>query len=441
MAIGTPVLVTPAVGATATSVTTASFTPTAGNLLLAFATARPTAADIPTISDTLGNTWTQVGSSGTDFGNITAKLWYQVVESSPAARTVTASSTGSTQVGLAIVSISGAGTDFSNFQISTNAAGDPSVTMSAYAGTSAALGFYAGNAGGSNVTIPTGYTSLTNSQIATNIRFAVVYDTTSPSTTQTWTGVSTDSICFGVEIKEPAAGAYTLTANTAAVTLTGTSATLRADRLLSANTAGVALTGSAAALRRGYSLTANSGSISLTGASASFRVSRRLAANTNAIAVSGQQATLTYTPSIGGYTLTADSRAVTLAGSAATLTYIAQGTVGIPRRGDDAPTRTPAFVPEIPELAEIEEVIQAEIKKPRAKTRKVKREVAEKIISLAGIFAESIPPVVYRQVDKAISRIENNPDDHLLYAAIQLAIIKAIEDEEDDEMMMLLMVA
>lgn len=297
MAIGTPVLVTPAVGATATSVTTASFTPTAGHLLLAFATARPTAADIPTISDTLGNTWTQVGSPGTDFGNITAKLWYQVVESSPAARTVTASSTGSTQVGLAIVAISGAGTDFSNFQANTNAAGDPSVTMSSYAGTSAALGFYAGNAGGSNVTIPTGYTSLTNSQIATNIRFAVVYDTTSPSTTQTWTGVSTDSICFGVEIKEPAAGAYTLTANTAAVTLTGTSATLKADRRLSSNTAGVALTGSAATLRHGYTLAADSGSTSLTGSPVSLRVARRLTADTNDIAVSGQQATLTYAPS------------------------------------------------------------------------------------------------------------------------------------------------
>ena len=113
----------------------------------------------------------------------------------------------------------------------------------------------------------------------------------------------------------------------------------------------------------------------------------------------------------------------------------------VTRRGDDAPVRTPAFVPEVPGLAEIEEVIQAEIKQPRAKTRKVKREVTRQIISLAGLFAEDIPPVVYRQVDKAISRIESNPDDHLIYAAIQLAIIKAIEDGEEDEMMMLLMVA
>lgn len=417
MPVGTPVLATPAVGATATSATTASFTPVAGDLLLAFAAARAAAAEIPTISDTIGNTWTQVDTSGTDFSNITAKLWYQVVEGSPAARTVTASSTGATQVSLAIVSISGAGTDFSNFQIGTNGAGDPSVTMSAYAASSIALGFYAGNAGGSNPTIPTGYTSLTNSQIATNIRFAVAHDTTSPSTSMAWVGPSTDSICFGVEIKEAAAaGAYTLTANTAAVTLAGTSATLRAERKLTANAAGLTLTGSAATLRRGLALTAN----------------------TNTVAVSGQQATLTYTPVAGAYTLTAESRAVTLTGSAATLTYSGVQAV---RRGDDAPARLAAFVPEIPELAEIEEVIQAEIRLPRAKTRKVKREVTQQIIRLAGLFAEDIPPVVYRQVDKAISRIEDNTDGHLLYAAIQLAIIKAIEAEEEDEMMMLLMVA
>ncbi|RVQ17739.1 hypothetical protein CN067_20865 [Sinorhizobium meliloti] len=141
------------------------------------------------------------------------------------------------------------------------------------------------------------------------------------------------------------------------------------------------------------------------------------------------------TPAVGA---TADSRAITLTGSAATLTYSGVQTV---RRGDDAPVRLPAFVPEIPELAEIEEVIKSEIRLPRAKTRKIKREVAKEIIRLAGLFVEDIPPVVYRQVDKAMSRIENNPDDHLIYAAIQLAIVKAIEAEEEDEMMMLLMVA
>lgn len=347
MPVGTPTLATPAVGATATSVTTASFTPTAGSLLLAFAAARAAAAEIPTISDTLGNTWTQVDPSGTDFSNITAKLWYRVVEGSPAARTVTASSTGATQVGLAIVSISGAGTDFSNFQIGTNGAGDPSVTMAAYAASSIALGFYAGNAGGSNPTVPTGYTSLTNSQIATNIRFAVAHDTTSPSTSMAWVGPSTDSICFGVEIKEAtAAGAHTLTANTAAVTLIGASATLRAARKLTANTNSVSLTGTSATMTytpapTGYVLTANNAAISLSGASASLKFGRVVQAGTASLSVQGQSASLrasrllscsgapialtgasaglTHTPSTGDRVLTASAGSITLTGSVANL--------------------------------------------------------------------------------------------------------------------------
>ncbi|ASQ10219.1 hypothetical protein CDO22_08615 [Sinorhizobium meliloti] len=362
MPVGTPVLATPAVGATATSATTTSFTPAAGDLLLAFAAARAAAAEIPTISDTLGNTWTQV-ATGTDFSNITAKLWYQVVEGSPAARTVTASSTGATQVGLAVVSIPGAGTDFSNFQIGTNGAGDPSVTMAAYAASSIAIGFYAGNAGGSNPTIPTGYTSLTNSQIATNIRFAVVHDTTSPSTSMAWVGPSTDSICFGVEIKEAAAGAYTLTANTAAVTLTGTSATLRVDRKLTANTAEITLTGSAATLRRGFTL----------------------AANTNAVAVSGQQATLTYTPVAGAYTLTAESPAITLTGSAATLTYTSSRQPEVNWPGTNIPRskfREMQRAALARYLHDERERLQKEDEKPAQ--RKVKRAVARVIRRIEG---------------------------------------------------------
>ncbi|MDX0572170.1 hypothetical protein GOD68_18240 [Sinorhizobium medicae] len=257
MAIGTPTLATPAVGATATSVATASFTPTVGNLLLAFAAARAAAAEIPTISDTLGNAWTQVDTSGTDFGNVAGRLWYQVVEGSPAARTVTASSTGATQVGLAIVSISGAGTDFSNFQIGTNGAGDPSVTMSAYAASSIALGFYAGNAGGSNPTVPAGYTSLTNSQIATNIRFAVAHDTTSPGTSMAWVGPSTDSLCFGVEIKEAAAGGGAVN---------GTLAAAESGSDTFAGSGRVALSGALVATETGIDGLSASGAVSVSGA-------------------------------------------------------------------------------------------------------------------------------------------------------------------------------
>ncbi|PDT47324.1 hypothetical protein CO661_14170 [Sinorhizobium fredii] len=240
----------------------------------------------------------------------------------------------------------------------------------------------------------------------------------SPSTSLTWASTSTSAIGYALEIPEAAAGTYTLTANTVAVTLTGSSATTKVDRNLSANTAAISLTGSSATLTytpvpTGYVLTANTAAVSLSGASATLKVGRKVQTGSGSVSLQGGAATLSYS-----------------------------GEVQTVRRGDDAPSgRLPAFVPEIPELAEIEEVIQAEIKRPRTKTRKVKREVTQQIIRLAGLFAEDMPPVVYRQVDKAITRIENNADDHLLYAAIQLAIIKAIEAEEEDEMMMLLMVA
>lgn len=104
------------------------------------------------------------------------------------------------------------------------------------------------------------------------------------------------------------------------------------------------------------------------------------------------------------------------------------------------------FVPEIPELAEIEEVIEEEVAKPRRKSRKVKREVAQRIIDLTGLgglLGEKVPPVVYRQVDRALSLIEQpNTDQALIYAAIRLAVIRAIEeDDEEDDMMAILMVA
>jgi hypothetical protein len=204
--LGTPALATAAVGNAATSVTTASFTPAEGDLLLAFTASRVAAAATPTISDSLGGTWTAVTGSPTDFNNIHASLYYQVVGASPAARTVTATSASATQIGLAVVSISGAGTDFSNFEIGTNGAGDPSVTMAAYNPSSLAMGFYAGNAGGSNPSSPTGFTNLVNTQIATNIRFQVSYDTSSPTTSLSWSGPSTDSIGMGLEVQEAAGG-------------------------------------------------------------------------------------------------------------------------------------------------------------------------------------------------------------------------------------------
>lgn len=203
MAIGTPSLLAN-VGATATSATTGSITPTANALVIALGTARTIASVAPTISDSLGGTWTLVTTSDIHSGAISGSLYYQVASASPSAMTVTATSTGATQTSVSVIEITGADTDFSNFQTNFNAAGDPSVTMAAFAGTSICIGFTAQNAG-TAPTGPNGYTSLFNSLDATNLRQSCFYDTSSPDTTLAWVSTGTDTIGYGWEIKESGA--------------------------------------------------------------------------------------------------------------------------------------------------------------------------------------------------------------------------------------------
>lgn len=204
MPVGTPALATPQIGATAASVTTASFTPTANALLIAFCAGRGSSATIPTISDSLGGTWTPIGT-GNDAGNVTGRLFYQVAGASPSAMTVTVNTTGGTQAAVGVIEVSGAGTDFSN-QVGINAAGDPSVTMGAYTAGSRVMVFGIGNAGAA-WTSPTGFTELFDSEVATNLRLVPSYNDSSASTSLSWVSAATDSIGFGLEIKEAATGA------------------------------------------------------------------------------------------------------------------------------------------------------------------------------------------------------------------------------------------
>jgi hypothetical protein len=103
------------------------------------------------------------------------------------------------------------------------------------------------------------------------------------------------------------------------------------------------------------------------------------------------------------------------------------------------------FVPEFPQVEEIEEVLEQEAAKPRPKTRKVKREIAQQIIDLSnvgGLLGEKIPPAVYRQIERAVDAFDTQADQTLIYAAIRIALIRAAEEaEEEDDMMAILMVA
>lgn len=204
MPVGTPATLTTA-GATATSVTTAGFTPSANALVIACCVGRGSSATIPTISDSLGGTWTAIGA-GADAGNVTGRLFYQVASASPSAMTVTVNTTGGTQSAVGVIEVSGAGTDFSNYQAGINAAGDPSITMAAYTAGSRVMVFGIGNAGAA-WTSPSGFTELFDSEVATNVRLVPSYNDSSASTSLSWTSAATDSIGFGLEIKEAVAGA------------------------------------------------------------------------------------------------------------------------------------------------------------------------------------------------------------------------------------------
>src|SRR6185436_18986903 len=153
-------------GAAATSFTSASFTPSANSILIAFGNARTGAAAIPAITDSLGGTWTTVPGTNLSVGagNLKTILAYQTVGGSPASMTVTVTSAGAIACSVMVVGYTGASNDTSNVGINQNTAGDPAPSNSAMAATSTGLAFNSQNAGAAPTATPSsqGYTSIIN---------------------------------------------------------------------------------------------------------------------------------------------------------------------------------------------------------------------------------------------------------------------------------------
>lgn len=132
MAIGTPVVGGSAAAAAATA-TGSSWTPGADELLLFFAGTRAASTPAkPVVTDSGGLVLTELA----DLASVAvrATLYWARAESSPASRTTTVTSTGSTTVACQVVRISGAqvrlvsGSPNVNTATDTSA-GDPSVTL------------------------------------------------------------------------------------------------------------------------------------------------------------------------------------------------------------------------------------------------------------------------------------------------------------------------
>jgi hypothetical protein len=113
-------------------------------------------------------------------------------------------------------------------------------------------------------------------------------------------------------------GGATLTADSGTYALTGTAATLKADRKLAADSGSYAITGTDVSLKLGRKLTAESGTYTVNGTAVSLTVGRKLTADSGTYSLTGTDVTLTYSPA-GGYTLALDSGSYTLTGTAATL--------------------------------------------------------------------------------------------------------------------------
>lgn len=123
---------------------------------------------------------------------------------------------------------------------------------------------------------------------------------------------------IGFDYRVAGGGGATLTADSGTYALTGTAATLKADRKLAADSGSYAITGTDVSLKLGRKLTAESGTYTVNGTAVSLTVGRKLTADSGTYSLTGTDVTLTYSPA-GGYTLALDSGSYTLTGTAATL--------------------------------------------------------------------------------------------------------------------------
>jgi hypothetical protein len=313
VAIGTPTSRGNAGGTT--SATTASFTPTANSVLLALISTKSTSLpSAPSISDSLGGTWTKItdvnGPNSSSF--IVGALYYQSVGGSPAAMTVSATG-GTTSTVLSVIEVTGSGTDFSNFNVNTNTAGDPSCTITAPAAGNAIFGFAVGH-------LTNAFTQSTGTELfdlvptgASNHRLEFAYSLSPASGALSWTSTNTNSVGVAFEVKV-ASTARTLTAASGAFVLSGTAASLKVGRKVAAASASFALSGTAATLNKGFRLTAASGPFALSGTSAALKAGRKLAAASGSFTLSGATIALRK-----GFSLSAASGSYVLSGLAASL--------------------------------------------------------------------------------------------------------------------------
>ncbi len=242
-----PVVLVAGTGAAAATHTTASFSPAADRRLVAYIASFKATVGVatPTISDTGGLTWTLLASyvMSTFSNPDTRGDWYISSDTgggTPAARTVTVTSTGAASIGVMVASVLTSDVSGSIVQFATGedlSAGDPQITFGSAPGATNIVLLGTSHVGGSTVTGPTGYTSLCNSVHSASRKIACAYDITSASQSPQYTSLNARVIMLGIELAPPSAGAVNVNATTNSATITCGDVTVTANQTVSVDAA------------------------------------------------------------------------------------------------------------------------------------------------------------------------------------------------------------
>lgn len=218
MAHGTPTVVVQASsGFGSNTATSSSFTPSTGDLLLAagFQACNASgsgAAGKPTITDSLGNTWTEVASVLDPLSDNHLALWsYLVTEGSPASRTVTTTEVGGTGgtpnlASLVVLKSNGAQVRLVSASpnkgiASVGSGGDPAGTMDNAPLSTSTVVSVAVNLSNADFT-PNAGTDLMDYDPTGTPRWGAAYRVSSTSTSFGFTSTGAVAVAIAVEIED-----------------------------------------------------------------------------------------------------------------------------------------------------------------------------------------------------------------------------------------------
>jgi hypothetical protein len=304
-----------------TSYTSGSFTPGNGELLVCGVVGTGTVAATPTLSDSLGGTWTLVGSGTWSSAANSMYLFVRdALIGTGASMTVTFDCTAdpSTGVTIEVAGVSGmsrAGASAALQAVASSGALNttPATTFGAAAQTgNPTLVFLGNKTSPAGVTAPTGWTQQDNSGIASNPTTGCEYvsrDSGFTGTTITWGSTSTIWGAVAVELDTSAAGT-TVAPGLGQLTLTGFAPTVLTPNTVPAGLGQLTLTGFAPTVLTPRLVTPGVGQLILTGFAPTVNITSGAGASpgTGQLVLTGFAPTVltprTVLPGLGQLTLT-----------------------------------------------------------------------------------------------------------------------------------------